>query len=231
MPAHPDQSGLIDAQLHCDGIGGLEPDAADVACQAIGVLRHNLHGIGAVGLVDAYRPCRAHIVAMQKNHDLADHLLLGPGGDDATGPFWPDAVHFPKAVRLCLDDVEYLVAEGVQQLLGIDRANAANHSRGEVLLDAVDRGGHGGLEEPGFELLAVGTVVDPAAGRRNPLAGRDRGGMTNQSDELAMASDLNPNDAKAILGALVSDALDQSRQHLAVGRLGLDLHEPRHSVR
>jgi hypothetical protein len=25
------------------------------------------------------------------------------------------------------------------------------------------------LEKPGFELLAVGTVVDPATGRRNPL--------------------------------------------------------------
>lgn len=52
----------------------------------------------------------------------------------------------------------------------------------------------------------------------------DHGGMANQSD--AMASELNPNDAKAVFRVLVSDALDQPRQHLAVGRLGLDLHEP-----
>src|SRR5262249_38666729 len=90
-------------------------------------LRHKLGGIGAVGLVDAHRPRRAHTVAMQEDHDLADHLLLGPGGDDATGPYWTDAIHFPEAVRLCLDDVKYLVAEGVQQLLGIGRANAADH--------------------------------------------------------------------------------------------------------
>src|SRR2546422_10936537 len=31
---------------------------------------------------------------------------------------------------------------------------AADHCRGEVLLDALDRGGRAGLEEAGFELLA-----------------------------------------------------------------------------
>ena len=55
--------------------------------------------------------------------------------------------------------------------------------------------------------------------------------MTNQGDQLAAASYPNPNDAKATLGVLVGDALDQSREHLAVRGFGIDLHEPRHSVR
>jgi hypothetical protein len=38
------------------------------------------------------------------------------------------------------------------------------------------------LRNRGFELLTVGAVVDPVAGRRDPLAGRDRGGMANQGD-------------------------------------------------
>src|SRR6266567_1039691 len=46
---------------------------------------------------------------------------------------------------------------------------AADHCRGEVLLDALDRRGRRGLEEPGFELLTVGAVVGPVAGGRNPL--------------------------------------------------------------
>ena len=50
--------GFIDAELHRDGIGGFEPDATNVARQAIGILRHDLHGIAAVGLVDAHRPGR-----------------------------------------------------------------------------------------------------------------------------------------------------------------------------
>ena len=29
--AHPHHGGLLDAELHCDGVGGLEPNAADVA--------------------------------------------------------------------------------------------------------------------------------------------------------------------------------------------------------
>ena len=114
--------------------------------------------------------------------------------------------------------------EGAQELLGIDRANAADHSRGEVLLDALDRVGRIGLEEPGFELLTMGTVVDPVAGRGNPLAGRDRGGMANQGDRLASATGLDPQHAKAILGVLVGDPLDQSgvrRQQVHQGRTAL----------
>src|SRR6266568_615983 len=86
---------------------------------------------------------------------------------------------FGKYFRLRLDDVEYLLAEGAQELLRVDRANAADHSRGEVLLDAFGRRWRGGLEEAGFELLAVSAVVDPAAGCRDPLPGRDRGGVVD----------------------------------------------------
>ena len=101
MPgAHPDHGGLLDAKLHGDGVGGLEADAADVARQAVRVLRHDLDGVGAVGLVDAHRPRRADAVAVQKHHDLADDLLLGPGGDDAIRTHRADAVDFPQAVGL-----------------------------------------------------------------------------------------------------------------------------------
>ena len=100
--AHPDHGGLLDAELHGDGVGRLEADAADIARQAIGVLGHHLDGVGAIGLVDAHRPCRADAIAVQEDHDLADDLLLGPGRRDAlarapgrcrrpraAGPGWP----------------------------------------------------------------------------------------------------------------------------------------------
>ncbi len=80
------------------------------------------------------------------------------------------------------------------------------------------------LRNRGFELLTVGAVVDPVAGRCNPLAGRDRGGMADQGDQLAAAAGLNADDAKAILGVLVGDALDQSGEHLTIGWCGLGLH-------
>jgi hypothetical protein len=66
---------------------------------------------------------------------------------------------------------------------------------------------------------------------RSHLTLRIAAALTNQGDQLAAASYPNPNDAKAALGVLVGDALDHSREYLAVGWFGLDLHEPRHSVR
>jgi hypothetical protein len=50
---------------------------------------------------------------VQEDHDLAHHLLLGPGSDDATGAYRTDAIHLSEAVGLRLDDVEYLLAERV----------------------------------------------------------------------------------------------------------------------
>lgn len=48
--ANHDHRGLLDAEFHRDRVGGLEADTANVTRQAIWVLRHDLHGIGAVGL-------------------------------------------------------------------------------------------------------------------------------------------------------------------------------------
>src|SRR6266851_7293383 len=47
-----------------------------------------------------------------------------------------------------------------------------------------------------------------------PLPGRDRRGVADQRHQLALAPGLHPQDAKAILGVLVSHALDQSGEHL-----------------
>jgi hypothetical protein len=84
-------------------------------------------------------------MAVQEHHDLPDDLLLGPGSSDAARPHRADAVHLPQAVGLGLDDVEHLLPEGAQQFLGIDRADAPDHARGKVLLDALERSrGRGG---------------------------------------------------------------------------------------
>ena len=93
MPgADPDRRGLLDAELHRNGVRGLEADAADIACQAIWVLGHDLDGIGTVGLEDPHRPRRANAVAVQEDHDFPDHLLLGPGSENAGSAYRSDAV-------------------------------------------------------------------------------------------------------------------------------------------
>ena len=62
--AHPDHRSLLDAEFHGDGVRGLKADAADVARQPVGVLRHDLHRVGTIRLVDTHRPRRADTVLM-----------------------------------------------------------------------------------------------------------------------------------------------------------------------
>src|SRR6202048_3438939 len=124
-------------------------DAADVASQPIGVLRDQPNGIGAVSFVDVYRARRADTVAVQEQHDLPNHLLLGPAGDDPFRALRADAGHLTKATRLLLDDLEHGFAKGADELLRIDRSDTADHPGAEIFLDPLDRRRCRSLEERG----------------------------------------------------------------------------------
>ena len=125
--ANPDHRRLLDAKLCRDLVRGAEADAADVACQAVRVLADHLHGSGAVGLVDAHGAGGADAIGMQEQHDLPDHLLLRPAGDDARRALWSDPGHLAQPVGLLFDQVEHRLAESAHQPLGIDRADAGDH--------------------------------------------------------------------------------------------------------
>ena len=161
--AHPNHRRFFDSELHRDRVGGFEADAADVTRQAIWVLRHDLHGIGAVGLVDAHRPGRADAIAVKEDHDFAYDLLLGPGSGDTVSSYRTNARHFPQPLWLHFDRVEHLLAKSTHQLLGVDRADAADHPGPEILFDAIERSRFRGLEKPCLELLAMGVVIDSFA--------------------------------------------------------------------
>ena len=91
--ADPHHGGHFDAELHRNGVGGLEADPADIARQAIRVLGHDLDGVGTIGLENPHGPRRTNTMAVQEDHDLPHDLLLGPGADDALGPHGADAGH------------------------------------------------------------------------------------------------------------------------------------------
>ena len=152
-------------------------------------------------------------MAVQEDHDLAHDLLLGPGGGDALGAHRANAVDLAQAIGLGLDDVEHLLAEGLDHLLGVDRADAADHAGAEILLDAFDRGRRRGAHEARLELLAMGAVVDPFARRGDPFAGGDGGGVADDGHQFAVAARLDAQDAEAVLGVVEGDALDEAGQH------------------
>ena len=155
--ADPDHGRLRDAELHRDGVGGHETDAADVAREAVRVLRHDLDRIGAVGPEYPHRPRRADAVAVQEHHDLADHLLLGPGIGDPLRPHLPDAGHLAQP-PLGLDP-EHLLAERPDQLAGIDRADRIMPEPRYFSMPSTDR-------RCVEHLLAERPGGDPAGGMR-----------------------------------------------------------------
>ena len=122
-------------------------------------------------------------------------------------------VDLAQAVRLGLDDVEHLLAERLDHLLGVDRADAADHAGAEVFLDAIDGGRRRGAHEARLELLAMGAVVDPFARCGDPLAGGDGGGVPDDGDQVAMAARLDAENAEAVLGIMEGDPLDEARQN------------------
>ena len=212
--AHPDGGRGLDAELLRHEVGRAEADAANVAGQPIGVLGDDLDGVGPVSLVDPHRARGADAVGVQEQHDLADHLLLGPAGDDAGGPLGSDAGHLAQPGRLLLDQIEHRRPERPHQLSGVDRADAADHARAEILLDALQRGRRARFQEGGLELQAMGAVVDPAAAHLHPLAGCDRGGVPDDGDQVALATCLDPQHAEAAVGVVERHPLDQPSQRL-----------------
>jgi hypothetical protein len=76
-------------------------------------------------------------VAVQEDHDLPDDLLFCPGVRDASRPNRADARHLAKPTGLGLDDIEDLLPENLDHLLGVDRPDARDHSGAEIFLDSV----------------------------------------------------------------------------------------------
>jgi hypothetical protein len=66
---------------------------------------------------------------LEEDHDLADDLLLGPGIGDALGAHRTDAGYLSQSVGVGLDDIEYLLPKRLHHLLGVHRADPAEHAR------------------------------------------------------------------------------------------------------
>ena len=63
---------------------------------------------------------------------------------------------------------------------------------------------------------AVGAIVDPLSGCRDPFPGRDHGGVAHDRDQVAMAPRLDPQNAEPVVRVVEGDALDQPGLDLPV---------------
>ena len=120
------------------------------------------------------------------HHGLAERLLRQAkswrgGWNDPLRPHPADSGHLAQAFRLGLDDIEDLLAERPHKPAGVDRADAPDHARAEILLDALDRRRRSRADETRLELLVVGTVARTA---RLPVRGHGPG-LPLRDPELA----------------------------------------------
>ena len=127
-------------------------------------------------------------------------------------------IRFAARLRLRLDDIEHLFAERADQLAGVDRADAPDHPRAEILLDPLGGRRLRGADEACPELLAVGAVVHPFARGRNPFSRRHGCGVSDHGDQVAMAARPGSEDAEAVLRIVEGDALHRPGQDLPVRR-------------
>jgi len=116
--------------------------------------------------------------------------------------------HLAQTLRLLFDEVEHRLPEAPHQPLGIDRADAADHSRSEIPFDALKRCRRAGLEERRTELLTVNAVVHPGAAHLDELAGAD--GKGDIAEGLEQAKGLGD--------------IDSLEQRHCIGRSGLRVH-------
>ena len=108
--------------------------------------------------------------------DLAQGALVLPGLLDGGGALRPDAGHAAQPGGLLAEHAEGVGAERVDDLVGVDLADAGHEAAAEVLADAVDGGGQFGGERLDLELVAVLAVARPlrragAASRRTARPG------------------------------------------------------------
>jgi hypothetical protein len=145
--------------------------------------------------------------------------------------FGPIPVTPPQTARLLLDDVKDGIAEGAHQLLCVNRPDAVDHTRAEILFDPLGRCRRRGLEERGSELHAVGAVIDPDSARLDELAGRDHRCVTENGDQVVLTAGFDAQHAEPVLFIVERDALDEAGEDLGwCARPGRLHHHPKMNV-
>jgi hypothetical protein len=123
------------------------------------------------------------------------------------GALGADAGHLAKPVRLLFDEIEHRLAECTHEGTGVDRPNAADHPRAQILLNSLERGR--------VVVTCVALNCSPCSRTlthhpvADELAGADDGSVPDHRHEIALPAGFDPQHAEAVLGIVQRDALNQ----------------------
>jgi len=200
------------AQLGGNGVRCQKADAVHVEGDPVGVFLHDLQGSRAVVLEQPDRVRAADAVGLQKEHQVADFAVLAPGLLDARQLLGADPFDFEEFVRVVVQDVHGVIAEGLDDAGCYFLAHALDHARLEELPDALDCGQKLTVTDVRRELHPPLGVLLPAALQDHGLARRRIEHAPDNGDRAQMIGDHDPGHGEAVLGVVKREALDDAVQ-------------------
>ncbi len=172
----------IDPHAHSNPVRCLKADPRHILRQTIGILLHQIHGSGAVCLVDLHGIGRGNPIGLQKNHHFTDFLLLRKRRSNHFRPGAANALHLFQSSGIELNDIQYIQPESLHQLPGGGRPDSLDQSGSQVIFHAHKIGRRHTAVGFHLQLPSVLRMSRPFPLQPDPFPRIDKGKISNCSD-------------------------------------------------
>src|SRR5215468_8694201 len=135
----------------------------DIERQPIRILLDAGNRLVTIGLVNTDGPSRPHLMRVQEDHDLPDDFLGLPRLDHSLFAFGANPIELSQPFGRLFNNVKHLLAKRLDEFFGEMWANALDHPRSQILLNALQSTWWHDPECLRLELQAMGPIVDPDA--------------------------------------------------------------------
>ena len=203
---------MAESHFFRDDIGGPKADPPDVIRQAIGVFLNDGNTLGAIGLEDLCRVAGAHVVPLQKEHDIFDLLLLLPALFHLVHTCLSDSGHTKQSVRVALDHLQRILAESLHDPAGKLGTDPPDQSAPQIFFYSVHCRGERLLEALSGKLPAVLCVDLPAAGQLQDTSHMYLGHGSDYRHQFPEALGPAPDHGITVHLIMVGNALDNAAQ-------------------
>ena len=197
---------LLITHLGGYAVGCLETDAPDVICQFIGIGLDGINAFFSVLTIDFGSVCGTDSITLQEEHHVLDVLLLLPTLGNLLHTFLADAGHFVEPFNIGFNHIDGFQSETTDDKLGEFRADAFHQSAAQVLLYAIDGGGHDLFPTLRYKLVAVSLIHFPIPFAQQNTPCRHFQQIADKGYKVIVSFDLDPHHRIPVFGILVGDS-------------------------
>ena len=203
-----------DSQAGGNAIGGMKPDAVDVARQTVRILAHHLNCPILVSLENLGGESGRDAVSLQEHHHILDAALFDPGVANRRPAHRADALDLAEALGRILDHVESFEAKMGHQARRHRPPDAPDQARAEVALDADQRRRLLGQKRLDRELSPVTRIVHPPPPQAQAFARLHAREQPHHRHEFVFSVDQQTPDRPARVLAAEDHALKHALDNL-----------------